>query len=32
VLRHRIIPNHRAIGDGVSVEGIVARILQEVAA
>jgi MoxR-like ATPase len=32
VLRHRIIPNHRAIGDGVSVDGIVARILQEVAA
>jgi MoxR-like ATPase len=32
VLRHRIIANHRAVGDGVSAGGIVDRLLREVAA
>lgn len=31
VLRHRIIPNHRAIGDGVSAEHIVKHLLETVA-
>jgi MoxR-like ATPase len=31
VLRHRIIVNHRAVGDGVSVTDVVRRLLDEVA-
>jgi len=30
VLRNRIIPNHRAIGDGVTSESIIHRILEEI--
>ena len=30
ILRHRIIPNHRAVGDGVSSTMIVERMLKEV--
>ncbi len=32
VLRHRIIPNHRAVGDGVHSEHIVEHLMKEVAA
>jgi MoxR-like ATPase len=32
ILRHRILPNHRAIGDGVSSRQIVDRLLKDVAA
>jgi MoxR-like ATPase len=32
VLRHRIIANHRAIGDGISPSGIIDHLLREVAA
>jgi len=32
ILRHRILPNHRAIGDGVTSRQIVDRLLSEVAA
>jgi MoxR-like ATPase len=32
VLRHRIIANHRAVGDGVTAPDLVGRLLQEVAA
>ena len=32
ILRHRILPNHRAIGDGVTSRQIVDRLLQDVAA
>ena len=32
VLRHRIIANHRAIGDGLTVGAIVDRLVHEVAA
>ena len=31
ILRHRIIVNHRAIGDGVSTKDVVERLLGEVA-
>ena len=30
VLRHRILVNHRAIGDGVSSEGVLERLLKEI--
>ncbi len=29
ILRHRIIPNHRAIGDGISTDKIIEHLLQE---
>lgn len=32
VLRHRIIPNHRAVGDAVTAQAIVGHLLREVAA
>ena len=32
ILRHRILPNHRAIGDGVTSRQIVDRLLQDIAA
>jgi MoxR-like ATPase len=32
VLRHRVIPNHRAVGDAVSPDDIVKRLLTEIAA
>ena len=32
ILRHRIIANHRAVGDGVAATDIVKHLLQEVAA
>jgi hypothetical protein len=32
VLRHRILPNHRAVGDGVTSRQIVDHLLKEVAA
>ncbi|HXE53841.1 MAG TPA: MoxR family ATPase [Tepidisphaeraceae bacterium] len=32
ILRHRILPNHRAIGDGVTSRQIVDRLLKDVAA
>jgi MoxR-like ATPase len=32
ILRHRILPNHRAVGDGVSSRQIVDRLLSEIAA
>jgi MoxR-like ATPase len=32
ILRHRIIPNHRAVGDGVSAQHIVEHLLEKVAA
>jgi MoxR-like ATPase len=32
ILRHRIIVNHRAVGDSVASAGIIARLLDEVAA
>jgi MoxR-like ATPase len=32
VLRHRIIPNHRAVADGITSERIVRRLLEEVPA
>jgi MoxR-like ATPase len=32
VLRHRLIANHRAVGDGISVSDIVGHLLKEVAA
>jgi MoxR-like ATPase len=32
VLRHRIIPNHRAVGDGITAQKIVDHLLKEVAA
>jgi MoxR-like ATPase len=32
ILRHRIIPNHRAVGDGVSSEKIVRHLLETVPA
>src|SRR5687767_6883360 len=30
ILRHRILPNHRAIGDGVNAEAIVQQLLKDV--
>jgi MoxR-like ATPase len=32
ILRHRILPNHRAVGDGVTSRQIVDRLLNEIAA
>ena len=32
ILRHRIIANHRAVGDGITSVNIVGQLLQEVAA
>src|SRR3954464_8786319 len=32
ILRHRILPNHRAVGDGVNSRQIVDHLLKEVAA
>lgn len=32
VLRHRIIPNHRAVGDSVTTQAIVGKLLEKVAA
>ncbi len=29
ILRHRVIVNHRAVGDGVSTEAVVARLVAE---
>jgi MoxR-like ATPase len=29
ILRHRIVVNHRAIGDGVSTESVIQRLLKE---
>jgi MoxR-like ATPase len=31
VLRHRVIPNHRAVGDGLTNDALVSRILREAA-
>jgi MoxR-like ATPase len=31
ILRHRIIPNHRAVGDGVGSDAIVDRLLKDIA-
>jgi MoxR-like ATPase len=31
ILRHRIVSNHRAVGDGVTADAIVARLLREAA-
>ena len=30
VLRHRLLPNHRAVGDGVNSDQIVERLLKDV--
>ena len=30
ILRHRIVGNHRAIGDGVTTDAIVAKVIQEI--
>jgi MoxR-like ATPase len=32
VLRHRIIPNHRAVGDGVTADDIVGQLIETVPA
>ena len=32
VLRHRVLPNHRAVGDGVGADRVVEQILQDVRA
>ena len=31
ILRHRVIVNHRAVGDGVTAEGVVAKLIAEAA-
>ncbi|MEX0677960.1 MAG: AAA family ATPase [Pirellulales bacterium] len=31
ILRHRVIVNHRAVGDGIATEAVVARLLEEMA-
>jgi hypothetical protein len=30
ILRHRILPNHRAVGDGVSADHIVRHLIETV--
>ena len=31
ILRHRILPNHRAVGDGVTPDRIVQQLLNDIA-